>query len=638
MITVFRLFFLVVLLFPHPAEARSLFWQDMTVRASLDGDGRLHIREQQTMVFSGDWNGGEREFQVRPGQRMQFEGISRLAKDGHEVPLVRGNLKLVDHWDYNGSTAIRWRSRLPSDPAFNNTRITYVLRYSLSHILIANEGGYQLNHDFCFPDRNGLVKDFRLDLEFAPVWQSGPVSMVRNDIPPGQGAVLRQQLYFSGQGSPTLFKEQPPHPAVIPSPPPSPAAIWLRVILLVVFVGGSLWRLRMFFQWEKGLDRFVRVESADMINHQWLEKELFVYKPEVVGATWDKTTSTAEVAAVLARLMQEGRMESWMEPYRLPFFNLRIPGMAPVLHLKLLQPRRSFLGYEQKLIKGLFVGNSMTTSTKTIREYYQEKQKTFDPVARIQEPLQKQMKKLTDEGKNPLVMLWMPTVVFAGLGFFLLLINAFLHQDEFVALQLLGIFMMAFSWIGGIINALRYRQSVVSLGWRLFFVLFAVGCVFAGFLFFLLLPASTLLLLGLFFMAAAGISNIINLASSRESADGLALRRRFAAARNYFKQELARAEPDIRDSWFPYLLAFGLGPKVDSWFRKYGRFASTALGTTGTISGSGFSGGGGTFGGGGASGSWSTAVGSLAASSSASSSGGGSGGGGSSGGGGGGGW
>ncbi|MBU0943077.1 MAG: DUF2207 domain-containing protein [Proteobacteria bacterium] len=639
MTAVFRLFLLCIFFLPCTGEARSLFWDDMEVRASLDGEGRLHIREQQTMVFSGSWNGGERDFHVRPGQDMQFEGISRLGEGGREIPLVRGGMQEVDHWDHNGETAIRWRSRLPSDPAFANTKITYVLYYSLGHILLSDKEGYLLNHDFCFPDRSGVVKNFRLDLTFDPVWQSGPVSMVARDITPGQGVVLRQQLHFSGQGTPSIFQEPPPLPSSIPPAPVSPAPVWLRIILLVAFVGGILWRIRLFFQWENSLGRFVAVEPAENIDQHWLEQELFVYKPEVVGATWDKKTSTAEVAAVLARLVQEGKMESWLEPYRFPFLNFPIPGMPPVLHLKLLQSRNAFLGYEQKLIEGLFVNKSRTTDTKTIRNYYQKKQKTFDPVSKIQESLQRQMKRLTGEGEHSLAMLWVPTVGLAVGGFFLLLINSFLHQEEFVALEIFAVLIVACCWVGGIINALRYRNSVIALAWRFSVVLFVVGSLSAVFFVLLLLASSTLLLLGVFCLAAASSNNIINLARSRESAEGLALRRRLAAARNYFKQELVREKPDISDSWFPYLLAFGLGPKVDSWFRRHGRPGETPLGATAGSSASGFTGGGGAFGGGGASGSWSTAVGSLAASSGGSSGGsGGSGGGGSSGGGGGGGW
>ncbi len=46
-----RLLLFAILFSPHSIEARSLFWQDLEVKASLDKDGRLHVREQQVMVF-----------------------------------------------------------------------------------------------------------------------------------------------------------------------------------------------------------------------------------------------------------------------------------------------------------------------------------------------------------------------------------------------------------------------------------------------------------------------------------------------------------------------------------------------------------------------------------------------------------
>ena len=643
MITIFRLLFICLVLFPLSTEARSLYWQNIDVRATLDADGRLQIREQQTIVFSGAWNGGERTFRVSPGQKMKIESISRMDNGGQEIPLIRGNLKLVDHWDHNGKKTIRWRSRLSSDQPFSNTPITYVLRYSLSHILVPDNGSYLLNHDFCFPDRKGIVKNFHLNLEFDPVWQTSPISMVRNNIAPGNGAVLRQVLSFSGQTKPTVYKKQAPLPVAALPASPSPAPYWLQILLLLILISWIAWRTRVFFQWEKALNRFERLLPTSVVNEQWLENELFIYKPEVVGATWDKTTTTAEVSAVLARLVQEGKMKSWLTPYLIPFFNIKFPGMPPILHLKLLQPKDSFSGYEYTLINGLFVDGSDSTDTQTIRKYYQKKRKTFDPVLKLREPLNRQMKKLVKEGHSALDMIWVPTVVLAFAGFFLLLANAFLHKAEFIPFQAPGMFGIVQIWVIGFAMALHYRNSVLSLGWRLFAVFFLVCCVLIGFCIFLFFPVSSLLLLGLFCMAMAITNNVINLAKSRDSTEGLALRRKFASAQNYFKQELTRKNPQINDSWFPYLLAFGLGPKVDSWFRKFGanmsHLSSTGMGTHtgGSHSGASFSGGGGTFGGGGASGSWSAAVGSLSASGDGSSSGG-SGGGGSSGGGGGGGW
>jgi hypothetical protein len=52
------------------------------VNARLADDGTLRVRETQTIVFTGDWNGGERRFDVRPRQRFAFAGMQRLESAG----------------------------------------------------------------------------------------------------------------------------------------------------------------------------------------------------------------------------------------------------------------------------------------------------------------------------------------------------------------------------------------------------------------------------------------------------------------------------------------------------------------------------------------------------------------------------
>ncbi len=636
-------FFFFFLLPPSLAQSRSLYWQDITVQATLDSTGRLHIREQQTLVFSGKWNGGERKFFIRPGHKMQFESISRLADDGQEIPLTRGSLGLVDRWNHNGKSSIRWRSRLPSDPPFDNTSINYVLRYSLGNILVLADNGYLLNHDFCFTERAGVVKNFTLNLDFDPVWNSAPVEITRHNIPPGQGAIYTQNLSFSGSTAPAVYaapkgvKDFPKQSAATPAP------VWLVLSFLILLFVFIVWRGLRFFRWEKRLNRFAPLPAIEDVTPDWLVREVLCHKPEVVGATWDKTTATPEVAAVLARLVLEGKMKSTLTPYRLPFFDIKLPFVPPDLEMELLVDRESFHGYEYDLIEGLFVDESAHTSTKKIREHYRKSRTSFNPVSKLTDPMKKQMKKLTADGVGSPGHSWVPTVLLAVVGFFALLINAFYHQDEFTPIQLAGMFFILFCWIVAVINAFNYRRSVVYLGWLRTMLFFAVSLLLAGFAALFLFPVSILLLVGFFCMAMAAANNSINLARSAESKEGVAFRRRLAAARNYFVNELQRENPKIKDEWFPYLLAFGLGQDVDHWFRRYG----VAVGLSHSISpstissssgSSGFTGGGGVFGGAGASGSWSAAVGSFAGSSSASSSGGGGGSGGSSGGGGGGGW
>ena len=50
------------------AQDRSLYWKALDVTARLDADGRLHVTERHEMVFTGDWNGGERTFRITGGQ------------------------------------------------------------------------------------------------------------------------------------------------------------------------------------------------------------------------------------------------------------------------------------------------------------------------------------------------------------------------------------------------------------------------------------------------------------------------------------------------------------------------------------------------------------------------------------------
>src|SRR5688500_11756531 len=98
----------------------------MHVEARLDANGRLHIIERQAMVFTGDWNGGERIFRVGLGQDLKLHGLSRQdAVAGERVALRQGDLSRVDNYDWTDSRTLRWRSRLPSDLPFEAREIVY---------------------------------------------------------------------------------------------------------------------------------------------------------------------------------------------------------------------------------------------------------------------------------------------------------------------------------------------------------------------------------------------------------------------------------------------------------------------------------------------------------------------------------
>jgi hypothetical protein len=110
--------FAVILFCTQPAllAQHELHWDAMTVTAHLDVNGSLAVAEEQTMVFSGDWNGGERVFSVRPRQTLSLEGMSRWNGSGWQPMREDGSLGSVDDYSLTDGRTLRWRSRLPTDP------------------------------------------------------------------------------------------------------------------------------------------------------------------------------------------------------------------------------------------------------------------------------------------------------------------------------------------------------------------------------------------------------------------------------------------------------------------------------------------------------------------------------------------
>ncbi len=631
------------------AQGRSLYWQDMQVTADLDADGRLHVLEQQTIVFTGAWNGGERRFNLRAGQQLRIANIYRLdPATGSRITLKKGNLARVDHWVRLNGNTLRWRARLPSDPPFNRKPITYILEYTLSGILLPAGEGYRLNHDFAFPDRDGVIEQLSLQLNLDPAWQVQgdlPRQLQRKNLKPGQSVRLSALLLHpdgvpAAVGIKAKIPRQAGKTASVPfslTIPGSGAPLRLRALVIVL-----LWILVLrqglsFLAHERRMGRFKELIPVDKIDTAWLEKHVFSLAPELVGATWDKTTDASEVAAILARMVLEKKMKSRVEQERFPWLGFKIPGYY-TLYLSLLVPRSSLSGYELELVDGLFIDGD-ETDTKKVKKYYRSKRKTFDPISKIRQPLKKQVKAITSPSKNPLEMIWVPTLIAFFISFLLLFGDFFFHQFERSLEFILGGGLFA-AWIIGVVAAARYAAGSVRVKGKAHLILaraIFIVFVYSGAL--LVANLSSLLVLGSAFLCAAAVNNILNVAKTRDSKEGVRLRRYLASSREFLEQELQREQPELRDDWFPWLIAFGLGPKVDSWFRSYGRHVSTTMGSiSGAGSSSGFTGGGGQFGGGGATGAWSTAAGSMSGSAGSSGGGGGFSGGGGSGGGGGGGF
>lgn len=624
---------LLLLAGPAPAQTKSLHWTAVDVSAHLDRDGRLNVSERQAIRFNGDWNGGERRFHLRTGQTIQLRGISRVDAKGNLLSLREGKLDNIDEWLWHDRTTLRWRSRLASDAPFRDADITYVIDYTLSNVLVARGDEYVLRHDFAFPDRDGVIEQLRVNLTFDDAWTlltKLPDRLERANVQPGESATVGVRLRYRLSTHPQGVQRGVP-----------PFVGWIVAALLFAIV---TWMCLRHFAQEAREGVFAPLIQSGQIDQAWLEENLFRFPPEVVGATWDDETSSAEVAAVLARMVAEGKLSSRIEKTK--FWR------PDELHLTLLVPRTNLKGYEAALVKAMFVSGD-ETSTRLIREHY--KKKGFDPVSKIRKPVEQLSRKIIpssgrrNSGRRES---WKPIVAMTVVAVILLIATGWTTAQSVIAAAVVSGAVIAI-FIFGVIGATAYQKRVTDMKrFALMFVI-PIAILLIGVCGFSIVapsyfPLSLVLLVGLSTLAVAAVTIILATARVPDLGERFHARRRFAAAREHFARQLRSHEPQLRDEWFPYLLALGLGPRIDGWFRAFGN--TTASGTSGgsfsgasapATSGKGWTGGGGAFGGAGATGSWAAAAGAIAGGVSGQSSSGGGGfssGGSSSGGGGGGGW
>lgn len=621
---------------PLGAQERTLFWPEFSVIAHLDADGRLLVRERQTIRFTGAWNGGERRFNVRRGQELALRRLARVeSATGLERELTAGDLSRVDEYQWADGYTLRWRTRLPDDPPFAGSEFTYVIEYTLANLLVPrDDGSFLLDHDFAFADRDGNFARFDLALTLDPAWappDDFTGGWTRTDLPPGDGFVVWIPLTHRGAARPA---------SVVYG-----AEEGTRQSLLVALALAIAALFALLLRRESRLGRFAPLVPRQEMTPSWFDEHVFKHLPEVAGAAWDDHTASPEVAATLARLVQEKKLESSVKSEKIWVFS------KDVLHLRLLVPRSQFNKHERALIDALFLPSADRTDTAAVRERY--KSTGFDPAALISARL-KELVELTTAGPKGAKPSRKFTLLLLVVAVVLFVLGVKERPGDGVVAAV-GVAASLPIYIVGSALAYAFQRRVTGMLAGTLWLLVPVAAIGVGLGWFLLYEGrfrvGPLVLAGLTVWAVAIVNSIFNIARSRQSAERIAVRKRLTAAREYFRDELAKQQPQLRDEWFPYLIAFGLGRHVDKWFRAFGG-ASAAVGaaaiarsggsssSSGGNSWTGFGGGGG-FSGGGASASFAAAVGGMAASVPSPSSGGssgGGGGGGSSGGGGGGGW
>lgn len=633
---------------------RSLDWDRLEVEARLDADGVLHVRETHHMVFDGEWNGGERLFNLGVG-RLSFRTLSRQGAGGTVHPLIRGDLDEIDRWNFTEPGVLRWRSRLPTDPPFDDDTLVYVLEYRLLEILRPRGGSdfggreYRFDHDFAFTDRAGDIRNFRLTFDLDPVWAASPpvespASVER--IRPGSGYLVVT----------TLTHAEDRDLAGVHYPPPR----WMSWVALPLLLLVSAVLFAQFVRGTISLGRWTPVERPDWGPDEVASK-LEPWRAEELGFLWDQKVGPPEVAATIARMVADGRLESEVEEKRtLGLFKRQ------VLALRRNLDRTEYPGYEGKLVRKLFYRNRRNVDTDQLRKHYRKTKSGLDLVGLIDDDIEKAVEKKIDiedlRSRPPARR----TVLLLLAAAICLLVDFVLRVDRLVGSNSLdaGLFMvLGFVTVVlylptlGFASAVQKRIDGVRARGTLLLLFPLLSAALLLFVLWRLAAASLEMTLfggvGTGLWIAGLFSSVLHMATSRLSRDGVALRREIARLRVWCVHELAQREPQLRDEWFAVLLAFGLERNVDGWFESFGGTSSTVgrdiyrpsttTSAVGSGGGSSWTGGGGAFGGAGATAAWAgaaAAMGAGVASSSSSSSGGGSsgGGGGSSGGGGGGGW
>jgi len=620
---------------PDP-DAKRLFWPSVSVRARLDADGRLHVVERQVMSLTGDWNGGERRFADRFGQSITLESMVRIdATTGASVPLVEGPLDRVDEYRWVDGGRLRWRSRLPEDPPFRRDTRTYELRMVYDYILQRRDGGWVLDHDFAFADRAEPIDTFALTLEVDPAWRlaEGQATTRRvSPLAPGEGFVVTLPLQRIATGAPGSVY--------------TGASAIARWAILALLWGGLAWLVAGWVVSERRSTRWAPMPLPP-VTPEWLRANVLALAPEVAGAMWDDRTSAPEVAAVLARLVAEGKLRSTVRREKVLFFTRQ------VLELEMPKGRGVFRGHDRALVEALFASGETRTDTDAVRKRYARS--GFDPASTISFGISEIVTRIAPDPRPSSERSWQVPTLLALSGIALVSVGIWQRGWDAPAMAVSLVPIVLLLTVGTIL-AKAYQREVLWL---------ALGAVPLASLILLptiaftwqlldpVTPFGALTQAGIVLVWLFAVRVVLRMAAPVQSPKRIAQRRRLAHARRWFRSELAKPSPALEDAWFPWLIAFGLGPAVDKWFRAFGgavasagvaRMASSS-GASGTTSGGGGSGwtgfgGGGGFAGGGSSASFATAVGGMAASvpKPGSSSGGGSGGGGSSGGGGGGGW
>jgi len=507
------------------AEDKSLSWSMLESDAFLDKEGNLHITETQTIVFHGDYNGGERRFpmqmRLESGPFVKFEGIERLDKETW-TPLQYGNLERNHHYEYDRwNGLVRWRARYPSDPPFRGESLQYRLKFIWPQVLKRTDSGIVLDHDFAFPDREGVIKAFRTRLRVHPSWSARDLNtdwIESGALFPGAGFTRR-----------VVFD--------IPHNVPFPYKTRAEQLLYRASALGAVPVLIAFFLWFARREK----ETGLIVDHEadeaWIREVFMNYPPEVIADVHGSPDHT------LNTLLMRLHLEKLLDHKDGFFVRVGAPDSR-----------------EQKFLDRLFPPGKTSASAEEIAAYRQEKnlgELRWDAwTAAYDWRTQNNLERYDPDIRwfaHPL--LWMfAFLVFTCIAYIL---------TDLAPLELLGV--LGFAAIA--LPFMRRQKAGTRPFIRSRNIAFSHALLFlAAMISMPVLTYSSLWLLPL--AAAVYFISILQARSVRPARVALFWEDLAARGRAFFERELKKNKSVFEDVWAPYLLALGLSGAAETWLRS----------------------------------------------------------------------
>src|SRR5215203_669632 len=132
------------------------------------------------------------------------------------------------------------------------------------------------------------------------------------------------------------------------------------------------------------------------IDEAWVREHIVNHRAEVVAAAWDNHSESAEVVALIARLVAEGKLKNAAKK------------TSMALHLAV--DRRTLDGYERALVDGLFFQKRTDTSTEIVQRHYRKT--GFNPADLIRAGLKARADAILPSGDNPRSVPFVATILY----------------------------------------------------------------------------------------------------------------------------------------------------------------------------------------------------------------------------------